>query len=381
MKKIIKNNSIEILLFFFFLLYFLLWSHYNFENVNINNNSLDVAINLHNYNPYLGYFLFVITEKLNLTYFFGYILFPSILPILLYKIFFKILNSRLWAISIMLLSMSGTENYPFINFFFSLFGNENISQYANRGENFEIMGFPLPAFSIFFFCITYYLSIRYIKYNLSNLYLLTFLWMIGPLIHPLDGFLGLIFWNFFIFVNHKLKKIKFNNNFLIFLILLNLIIIFQAIYQLDFNQLQVAENQSYKTYNFIVYFVVPLTSVMCSLIFLKIDLYEFYQKFISIYILMFIELMLIIFSLLGYGFDLKMLENRSAMFLLHFLYYVPPIYYLSRDNFFLFKNSEHRTIKMYIVKFLTLFFKKLNKIYLPLFSILIMTYFLLSIKL
>ena len=96
---------------------------------------------------------------------------------------------------------------------------------------------------------------------------------------------------------------------------------------------------------------------------------------------MFLEFILIITSLLGYGFDLKMLETRITMFLLHFLYYIPPIYYLSRDNFFIFKNSEKKIIKMYSLKFLTFLFKKLNRIYLPIFSILIISYFVLSIKL
>ena len=381
MIRIINNNLIELLFFLIFLLYFFIWSKFNYVNVNLNNNSLDKAIDLYNYNPYISNILFIVSEKLNLTYFLGFILFPSILPAILYKIFYRILNIRLWAISITLLSMSGTENYPFFNFFYNLIDYENILQFTNRDENFEIMGFPLPSFSIFYFCLVYYLSLRILKINFKNLYLLTFLWVIGPLIHPLDGFLGLIFWNFFIIMSIKIKKLKINNNYLIFLVISNFIIFFQAFYQLDLNQLEVTEDQSYKLYNFIVYFFIPIISMVCCLNFLKIDFYEFFQKFLSIYILMFLEFILIITSLLGYGFDLKMLETRITMFLLHFLYYIPPIYYLSRDNFFIFKNSEKKIIKMYSLKFLTFLFKKLNRIYLPIFSILIISYFVLSIKL
>ena len=287
----------------------------------------------------------------------------------------------MWAISITLLSMSGTENYPFFNFISNLFNYENIMQFTNTNENFEIMGFPLPSFSVLYFCLVYYLSLKLRNFKLKNLYILTFLWTIGPLIHPLDGFLGLIFWNCFIIILIKIKKINLNINFLIYLVILNFVIFFQAFLQLDLKQLKINEEQSYGVYGFIVYFLIPISLIICCFKFLKIDSYEFFQKFLSIYILMFVELSLIVISLLGYGFDLSMLETRITMFLLHFLYYVPLIYYLSRDNFFILKNSELKSIKMYILKLLTFIFKKMNFIYLPLFSFLIIVYFILSIKL
>ncbi len=381
MIKLLKKNFVELSFFFIFLLYFFVWSNFNYNIVAINNDSLDKAIDLYSYNPYISNILFIISEKINFTFFLGFILLPSILPVVLYKIFFRILNLRMWAISLTLLSMSGTENYPFFNFIYNLFDYENITQFSNTGENFEIMGFPLPSLSILYFCIVYYLSLRLVKINLENLYLLTFLWMIGPLFHPLDGFLGLIFWNCFIIALIKIGKINFNTKFITYLVILNLAIFSQAFFQLDLNQLSIREEQSYEVYSFFVYFIIPITLIICCFKFLKIDSYEFFQKFLSIYILMFVELLLIIISLSGYGLELSILGNRITMFLLHFLYYVPLIYYLSRDNFFIIKNSEFKSIKMFILKFLTFVFKKFNFVYLPFFSALIITYFILSIKL
>ena len=43
----------------------------------------------------------------------------------------------------------------------------------------------------------------------------------------------------------------------------------------------------------------------------------------------------------GFGFELQMLENRITMFLLHYLYYVPVIYYLSKDEIF-YNNSSNK---------------------------------------
>ena len=92
------------------------------------------------------------------------------------------------------------------------------------------------------------------------------------------------------------------------------------------------------------------------------------------------ELILIIFSVNGLGVDLKMLETRVCMFFLHFLYYAPVIYYLNRDNFFLIKKNTKYSLSNFFSYLLILIFKKLNKIYLPVFSILIIIYFILSLR-
>ena len=73
------------------------------------------------------------------------------------------------------------------------------------------------------------------------------------------------------------------------------------------------------------------------------DLEEFFLKFFAIYFLMITELILIFFSLIGYGIELQMLEYRIASFLLHFLYYVPIIYYLSKDSIHYENFPEKKT--------------------------------------
>ena len=90
---------------------------------------------------------------------------------------------------------------------------------------------------------------------------------------------------------------------------------------------------------------------------------------------------MILFSILGFGFDIKMTETRITMFLLHFLYYVPIIYYLNKDDYFLMSFSDNKNFFVKnLKKIIYHFFCKFNKIYLGIFSLLIIFYLIKSLK-
>ena len=54
-----KKN--EILISLFFLIYFLLWNSNNFNNIEINNNSILQAIKLYHFTPYISFLLYKAT--------------------------------------------------------------------------------------------------------------------------------------------------------------------------------------------------------------------------------------------------------------------------------------------------------------------------------
>jgi hypothetical protein len=95
---------------------------------------------------------------------------------------------------------------------------------------------------------------------------------------------------------------------------------------------------------------------------------------------MFVELILIGFSLLGYGIDLQMLENRIALFLLHFLYYVPIIYYLNKDKIFYENSLDRDIITKILKKIIYNLFNKYKTFYLIPFSVLLIIYAYLSLN-
>lgn len=380
MKKKITDNAVELFIFFSFLFYFLIWIRTNSDTININNNSLAEAIQLSKITPYLSYILFKISTLLNSNFIFGYAIFPSLVAVILYKIFFRAIGSRLWALSITLLSMTGTENFPFINFLKNIWNFDLVFNTFNKNENFEIMGFPIPSFSIFYFCALYYFSLQIIRID-KKILILTFFWSVGPLIHPLDGIIGWFFWYFFICILIFLKKIHLNKKIILFTLCINITVFFLIYNQITDKEILISSiKQHYSIYSFFIYFILPLILIFLTYKFFKIDLYEFLQKFFPIYLLMIVEFILILISINGLGFDLRMLETRITMFLLHFLYYVPVIYYLNRDQFFLLKKKNYFSIENFLSFLLVLIFQKLSKFYLTIFSILIVIYFILSLK-
>lgn len=377
-----NKYNFEFVIFILFFSYFYTWNFLNLSTIEMNNNELNVAINTHNYNPYFSYIIYKISEILNLKIFFGFILFPSFVAVVLFKIFYKLLNSRLWAISISLLSIISTENYPFIKYFFSLLNSDSVLSTSNLYENFEIQGFPLPSFSILYFSILFFYFFKTIRVTTKYLFIITPFWLVGPLVHPFDGLICLIFWNFILVTYWLIKKITISKNFFIYTFAINLIIFILILSQIDLASQIILENQKYKTYNFLIYNIIPITLIVFCIKYFKVDLYEFKQRFMGIYVLFFIELIFISLSLLGYGFDLRMIETRIFMFLIHFLYYVPVIYYLSRDSFFILDNDvDYWSLKNLIKKTIFIIFCKLNKIYLPIFSLLMVLFLIHSLNL
>jgi|TARA_Y100000294_G_scaffold175230_1_gene194833 hypothetical protein len=379
-KNFLVRNIFELILFTFFILYFSLWINFNFSTINLNNNDLETAIELSNYKPYLSFYLNNILSLNSIKFFFGFCFFPSLVAVIIFKIFKKILSSNMWSFSLTILSLTATENFPFINFLIGFLKKFDLKTNVNLYENFEIMGFPIPSFSIFFFCFVFYLSLNIIRISKIRIFLLTFLWLLMIHIHPVDGFIGNLYWISWLSILYIQKKIKLSTKNILFLFFVYLINIFLVINQLTFDALTINITQSISLYNIFFYFILsPMLMIICILV-LKIDLYEFYQRFLNIYLLMFVEIILVLASINGIGFELAMIETRISMFLLHFLYYVPVIYYLSKDEIFYVNTINKGSYRGRIAMSLYYIFNKYKYIYLLTFILLIFLYFIFSLK-
>ena len=379
-KNFLVRNIFELILFTFFILYFSLWINFNFSTINLNNNDLETAIELSNYKPYLSFYLNNILSLNSIKFFFGFCFFPSLVAVIIFKIFKKILSSNMWSFSLTILSLTATENFPFINFLIGFLKKFDLKTNVNLYENFEIMGFPIPSFSIFFFCFVFYLSLNIIRISKIRIFSLTFLWLLMIHIHPVDGFIGNLYWISWLSILYIQKKIKLSTKNILFLFFVYLINIFLVINQLTFDALTINITQSISLYNIFFYFILsPMLMIICILV-LKIDLYEFYQRFLNIYLLMFVEIILVLASINGIGFELAMIETRISMFLLHFLYYVPVIYYLSKDEIFYVNTINKGSYRGRIAMSLYYIFNKYKYIYLLTFILLIFLYFIFSLK-
>ncbi len=277
--------------------------------------------------------------------------------------------------------MSSNESYPFINFLIGIIEFQNINELVNRYENFEIIGFPIPSFSILYFSILFFYSFSMIRYDGNKIYILTFLWFLGPYIHPVDGILGIIYWILSLFIVSLIKKNKISKIFYLYLFVISLLSIVPIIYNLDFKIFLVKQAQNIPLYNFVFYLLFPFLIIIFLFKYIKIDKYEFYNKFLNIYILMMIEIVIILLSINGIGLDLKMFQNRITLFLLHYLYYAPIIYYLNKDEIFIVNKISNKNKYMYSsIKLIYFIFNKYKFFYLIPFTLLIVLYFILSLR-
>ena len=379
-KNFFIQNIFELILFIFFIFYFSLWIKFNFQTANLNNSDLSTAIELRNYTPYISFYINNIINSETFRLFLGFCFFPALTSVIIFKIFKKILSSNVWSFSLTFLSLTATENFPFVKYLFGLLKKFDFKSNVNLYENFEIMGFPIPSFSIFFFCLVFYLSLNIIRISRVRIIIISILWLLMVHIHPVDGIIGNAYWIFLITVLFFQKKIKLDNKDILFLFFLHLVNIFLIINELSFDSLKININQSIPLYDIFFYFVFPTFLMSVCILVLKIDLYEFYQKFLNIYVLMFIEIILIAGSLNGIGFELQMLETRITLFLLHFLYYVPIIYYLSKDEIFYINSVNKKSYTGKITIFFYYVFNKYKYIYLITFILLMFMFFFFSLK-
>ena len=379
-KNFFSYNIFEIILFIFFSIYFLLWIKFNYSIIDLNNESIDRAIEIHNYVPYLSYYLNNIFTSTTVHLFLGYCFFPSLFSVIIFKIYKKMLSNNLWAFSLTVLSLTATENYPFINFLFHIFDGFNLKEGANLYENFEIMGFPIPSFSTFFFCLIFYLSLNVIHINKVRIFIITFLWALIIHVHPTDGLIGNVYWLSLLVVLFIQKRIILSRQSILLLSLIYFINFFLIFNQLNFESLKIDLIQTLSLYHIFFYFILPSFLIIICILILKIDLYEFIQRFLNIYLLMFIEIFLLIASLNGLGIEVEMIETRIAMFFLHFLYYVPVIYYLSRDEIFYINSINKNSYTGRVVILFYYVFNKYKYTYLLTFILLMFMYFISSLK-
>ena len=379
--KFCKEKKHEILIFVSFFIYFFIWHNLNFNYVEINNNSLTVAIKIYSFVPYASLLLDNLFQNIVIKNFLGNIFFPAAVSLVLFVIFKKITSSNFWAYSLTLLSMSSNENYPFINFLKGIIEFQNINELVNKYENFEIIGFPIPSFSILYFSILFFYSFSLVRFDGLKIYILTFFWFLGPYIHPVDGMLGIVYWVLSLLFVLLVKKKKISLYFHIYFLIALLLSLMPIIYSLDFKIFIVQDTQSIPIYNFIFYLLAPLLIIIFLFKFIKIDQYEFFNKFSNIYFLMIIEIIIIFLSINGIGLDLRMFQNRITLFLLHYLYYAPIIYYLNKDEVFIVnKITNKNKFTYFIIKLIYFVFNKYKSFYLIPLTLLIVIYFVFSLK-
>ena len=339
-----KNVAIASLLIFSIFFTFYLSNYPNYKEFNLS------AIKIFNFLPL----------KINL--FFTNVILPTLIFFLLQKIFLKYINF-LWATSISILSILSYANYDFKKFLFDLFlKTENIKLLTEKKiillENINI------SFFLLFFLLIIFICLKINRFKNSQIFGITILWSLFSFYSLSGSIIGIVFWNIYSSIRvFRLKKSFLNTVITSFS---NLIFYIMFIFYFK-NFLSIEGYSVLNIYNFTInyflfYFLGPVILIFLIYSIYKIDIYELFVKFMPIYVLMFTDLIVSIYLSL----NTENFQNFEYFiyphFILHFLYIIPILYYLTRplSPFVENKKNKINTLKKYIF----VFFNNMSKVYL-----------------
>jgi len=307
------------------------------------------------------------------------VVFPVFSFYLLYRIFLRQL-SELWSIAISLTCILAFSDWPFRSFLSGIIKGLPISELTTI-QPLEIAHYPIPSLSVFIFLLLFYFSTKPRKLTFTNITFFTCLWGLFSQVHAVDALYGLAFWfiyfpiQFFRQLGKQLDITIIKTIFYQLLIgLLFLVPIFFSWEKLSvYNSLEVigliesGQDLSFAFFYYVAYFFLPLTLTTIIFFVKKIDSYEILTRFIHVYILLFVEFVLITSSLFfSKSFEIDIIQNRIALFFLHFYYYAPFIYLVTRPVGYTYSRGlESKNFVKKIEYGLNFIFSRLDKIYLP----------------
>jgi hypothetical protein len=314
----------------------------------------------------------------------GGIVFPVLSYIFMTLIFKNYLPWK-WSISLASLGVLSFGSASFRDFLSGLIMGHG---WLNLGvNNFpDIANFPFPAVSLLSFLFVFYLSIKKIHMSKRRMTLLSVFWGMQSQVHIVNAIIGVPFWiGLLVLLTFRSNRNRWGVDqtkqlliqfFIVLLICLPAIFsIWDQIVNNEGLSLLVARSENLDPVNWFVitfYFAVPLIALVLTFWAFRVDPYEIIYKFLPIWIVMSVELILVLlWSVFGIGIPTELLFNRITLFFLHIFYFIPPIYYMNRFKFNYHSGTESLLISKKIRSVLYWFFKDASLVYLPLFFLLL----------
>jgi hypothetical protein len=308
------------------------------------------------------------------------VVFPVFSFYLLYRIFSRQLN-ELWSITMSLTCILAFSDWPFRSFLFGIIKGLPVMGLTTT-QPLEITHYPIPSFTVLIFLLVFYLSTENRKLTFARITIFTCLWGLYSQIHAVDALYGLAFWFIYFPIQFfKQSGRQLNNNYIrmiisqVIIVLLFLVpIIFFWKTSLVFNSVRdigligSGPDTGMGLFYLLAYFIFPLTLTAIVFFVKKIDPYEILTRFIYVYIFMLVEFVLVTSSLfISKSFEIDVVQTRIALFFLHFYYYAPFIYQVTRPAGYTYSRGfEAKEIAKRIEHGMVFVFNRLDKIYLPL---------------
>ena len=360
------------------------WTLSNWNSAPAFNNDIESARQLFSFSPHLSILLndlvlaaFGTTGQIVL----GFIIFPTISFFVLFKIFNRHIGS-LWSLAISVCALVSYSNYPFRQFLGELMTGMGWAELSSV-RHLEIMGFPIPAFSTFYFLTLFYFSTSTQSLvNVRRATVLTTLWALFIQIHPVDAIFGLTFWFTYLpirlYRQRKGAEISQIAKTVLQQVAIAFIITLPAILGLKETVLETPASAFIPSYYYVVYFILPIFAMTVIYFVQRVDPFEIIFKFWHVYMLILVEFTLVALAdMFRFGIHPEIIQTRIPLFLLHFYYYVPVIYFSTKPYQEYSIGPEAHPVSIRLHKAVHMFFNEFSRVYLS-FTLVILFLFALS---
>lgn len=213
----------------------------------------------------------------------------------------------------------------------------------------DVAGFPFPSFSLFCFLVVFYFSVDRKRLTSSRLSLLTLAWSLQVFVHPVNAVFGIPLWFTIFPIMLWRQRISEGGGRLARIVVGQIIVcliiclpvawgflspeISNALSNGAFDVALSSGDSGNSRYYYFAYFIIPLSAIGVIYVIDRIDYFELIVKFWIIFVLMFIEFVLVACGGVSvFGLSSDMIDARIGIFFLHMFYYVPVLYYLCREN-------------------------------------------------
>ncbi len=347
-----------------------------------------------NFFPYLSLWIsgiFIYIFGVSGAFLIGSLIF-SVLSYILMVLIYRRYLPWIWSIFLSSIGILSISSAPFREFLLGLVVSEN---WKNLGVEHhpDIVNFPFPSISLLFFLFAFFLSTKRVYLSKRRITIISIVWGAQSQIHIINAIIGIPFWLVFVvFTIWRTRKNHWNISHTKFLFLQLLIIAFfflpiliqlllqhNNIESFDFMFGGIASNNSLDWLFISMYFILPLVTLGLAYWVFRIDSYELIYKFLPVWIMMFVEFLLILlWDVLGIGIPKELIFSRVGLFFLHLFYFTPSIYCMHRSSVNYYSGTESLSISRRIRQALYWIFNSASRVYIPLFMVLLTLFTILS---
>jgi len=304
-----------------------------------------------------------------------------ILMVLIYRIYLPLR----WAIALSALGVLGFNSVPFRDFMANIIMGSGWTDLGVISQP-DIMGFPFPAVSLLLFLFVFYLSIQRKYLSTRRMFFLSIAWGLQSQIHILNLIFGLPFWLIFLALTiWRSNKNSWSNKqsrqwiIQVFIVGISCVpMVFCILNQTNQDiglQALAGANQGESGvgyFFFVAYFILPLAILKLAYFIFRIDGYELIYKFIPVWTIMFVELMVTLaWELFGVGIPSALVFSRMGLFFCHLFYFTPVIYCMNSSHSNYSLGTEAYGVSVRVRLFLSWLFQEASKVYLPIFLVLL----------